>query len=223
MGFLETLANKGKAKLAGVGAAVAVIIAIALGLAWFFRSCQKEPGPKIPPRTQRSIDSLVITKPVFDSMQHAGQQQVARDTTRAISYRRQAQQAESSANFSKVTADTLAATAERIKAADSAATAWKAAYEARTREAESWHLAAIRNDSAYQAERDARLTLGSLYGADTLRRIATEKVTTELQDAIKHLQQPCRVIGRIPCPSRTVTFVLTAVAAGTAGYLAAKP
>lgn len=210
MRFPEAL----KTRLAGVGIITVVIIALALGAAWMFKSCQPEPGPKIPPATQKSIDSLAATKPTFDSVQHAGQQKVARDTLTAITHKRQATQAEASANFAKITADSLAATAARAKSADSAAAAWKAAYEARTREAESWHVAAIRNDSAYQAERQARITAVNLYVADTSRRVAVEKVNSELQEAIKKLEVPCRVpgtFGKIPCPSRTVTMVLTAV------------
>jgi cytoskeletal protein RodZ len=221
MGFPETV----KARLSGMGLALVGIVAVALGLAWAFRSCQPDPVPKIPAKTQHSIDSLVITKPAFDSSQHAGQQKVARDTLTAITHKSQATQAEARANFAKITADSLAATAARAKTADSAAAAWKEAYDARTREAEAWHVAAVRNDSAYQAEHAARITLGQLYAADTLRRVAIEHVNTQLQDAIKKLEQPCRVpgtFGKVPCPSRTVTMVVTAVAAGTAGVLAAK-
>lgn len=221
MRFPEAL----KTRLAGVGVTLAVIVAVAFGLAYMFRSCQPEPPPKIPPKTQKSIDSLEITKPAFDSAQHAGQQKVARDTTVAIGHKARANEAEASANFTKITADSLAAAATRAKNAEDAAAAWKEAFDARTREAEKWHLAAIRNDSAYKAERDARIAAVNLWVTDTLRRHAAEVVNTELRDAIKKLEQPCRVpgtFGKVPCPSRTVTFVLTAVAAGTAGVLAAK-
>jgi hypothetical protein len=188
MGFSQAL----KTRLSGMGLALVAIVAVALGLALAFRSCQPVPAPKIPAKTQHSIDSLVITKPTFDSSQHAGQQKVARDTLTAITHKTQATQAEARANFAKITADSLAATAARAKTSDSAATAWKEAYEARTREAEAWRISSVRNDSAFQAEHSARITLGQLYAADTLRRVAIERVNTELQDAIKKLEQPCR-------------------------------
>jgi hypothetical protein len=221
----QTLITAGKARLAGVGLILAVIAAVVLGLAWMFSSCRPEPGPKIPEKVQRTIDSLNQTKPAFDSVQKAGQQEVARDTTKALTHKRQAAQAEASAQFSKITADSLAATAARAKTADSAAAAWKDAYDARTREAEQWHAAAVRNDSAYQAERDARIAAVKLWVADTLRRHTSEQINSDLQDAIKKLEVPCRVpgtFGKVPCPSRTVTFVVTALAAGTAGALAAN-
>lgn len=218
----ETIVASGKAKLAGVGLALVSIIAVALLLAWLFKSCQREPPPKIPVKTQRTIDSLQNTKTTFDSSQTAGKQKVARDTTRAVTHHAAAVQAEASANFSKLTADSLAVTAAHAKTADSAAAAWKDAYDARTREAEQWHAAAVRNDSAYQAERDARIAAVSLWAADTLRRHVTEQVNLDLRKAIDKLQQPCKIIGPIPCPSRTVTMVLSAAAAGTAGLLAGK-
>lgn len=211
-----------ESKLAGVGVTALAVLAGAICLAWFFRSCQREPPPKIPPATQRSIDSLVITKPVFDSTQVAGRQQVARDTLVAVSHRRRAVQAEASAQVSKATADSLAVAAEKIKQTDSAVTAWKDAYQARTLEAESWRLAAVRNDSAYQSERRARLGLAQLYGADTLRRNAVERVNTELQTAILRLQQPCKVIGPISCPSRTVTMAVSLTAGAVIGFFAAR-
>lgn len=222
MRFSETVATIGKAKLAGAGLGIVAVIAAVLGLAWFFGSCQPEPGPKIPVKTQKSIDSMNTTKPAFDSTQRAGQQKVARDTLRATAHKAQATQAEATANFAKITADSLAITAARARSADSAAAAWKDAYDARTREAEAWHVAAVRNDSAYRAERDARLTLMTVYSADTLRRQATERINGELQKAIAKLQQPCRIVGPIPCPNRTVTMVISATLGAVAGAAAKR-
>lgn len=220
----STWVNFGKAKLMGLGLAGAFILVLLV--AWALRSCQPTPPPKIPPKVQKSIDSLATTRPSFDSAAVAGRQEVARDTTRATGFKKQGTQAEATANFAKITADSLAASAARTHASDSAAAAWKDAYDARTREAEAWHVAAVRNDSAYQAERDARVRLAGLYAADTLRRIATEKVNGELQDAIKKLQVPCTVpgtFGKVPCPSRTVVMVGSAGLGLLAGkFLAGK-
>lgn len=206
-------------KLAGLGLSAILIGALVIG--FMVKSCAREPGPKIPPKVQQSIDSLKITKPTFDSVARAGAATVARDTTRAKGYKTQATRTEITARGETVLADSLALVATRARSADSAALSWQSAYEARTREADAWHATAVRNDSAYLAERDARTQLAALYGADTLRRIATETVNTDLQKAIAKLQVPCRIIGPIPCPSRTATFVgsvvLGAVAARAIG------
>lgn len=222
MRFAETVASIGKAKLAGAGLGIVAIAAAVLGLAWMFKSCQPEPAPKIPPKTQRAIDSLTMTKPSFDASQVAGRQQVARDTIRASVQKRQASQAEASANFAKLTADSLAQTAAALHSADSAALAWKEAYDARTREAEAWHVASIRNDSAYRAEHDARVAMTALYEADTLRRHAIEAVNLDLQKAIKKLEAPCRIVGPIPCPNRTVTMVGSVILGAVAGAAAKR-
>lgn len=217
MRFTEAVTTIGRAKLAGAGFGIATILAAVLGLAWVMKSCAPEPAPKIPPKTQRAIDSLNMTKPNFDSMQVAGREQVARDTIRATGHKQEATRAEATANFAKLTADSLAETAAKLASSDSAALAWKDAYEARTREADAWHVAAVRNDSAYRAERDARLVLTTIYEADTLRRHAVEAVNVELQKAIGKLQQPCRIVGPIPCPNRTVTMVGSVVLGAVAG------
>ncbi len=199
-------------------AIVALVLLSALAVA--FGRCGGE-KPNIPPATQRSNDSLSITKPTFDSSQVAGRQQIARDTSRGVTQRANFVRAATSATASKATADSLAAVARRAdsiagaaRLADSLANAWRAVAEARAREAEQWHLAATSSDSAYQVERSARIAAVQLWVADTLRRHAVEKVNAELVTAIGNLQQPCKVAGTfglIPCPSRTVSAIGGAV------------
>lgn len=198
------------AKVLGLGGVVAVV----LGLAWFFASCRPEPQDKIPPEVARRIDSMDVTRPAFDSTQAAGRSAVARDTVFATVFKVRADTSARVAARARITADSLAEIA-RVK--DSSATAWKAAYEARTEEATEWRATAFRNDSAYRSERSARLGLAALYGADTLRRQATERINADLRRAIDRLEVPCRIVGPIPCPSRTVTMVLAGVGGAFAG------
>lgn len=211
-----------RVRLAGVGLALAAIVGGSFALAYVFKSCQPEPKPKIPVEVQKRIDSLAITKAAFDSGQKAGLGRIVHDTVRAIVYKTRAAESETRAEIANTTADSLAAQAALAKTADSAAVAWKAAYDVRTVEADQWRITAARNDSAYQAERSARVEALQLYDGAVKRLQSTELVNVDLRKAIAKLEQPCRILGPIPCPSRTVTLILSTVAAGTAGIMAGK-
>jgi hypothetical protein len=205
-------------KLAGVGivGVIAVIVAVVFGL----RGCQSDQGPKIDPVTQRLIDSLKMTKRSFDSTQHAVAQAVGRDTVISIVHDRASAVQLAAAKAAASRADSLAIVART--SADSA-TAWHRAYDARTEEAGKLQNALAQKDSALTSERSAFFQLSGAYDRDTLRRIAIEKVNDGLKDDIAKLQQPCRIVGPIPCPSRTAVALLAGVGGALAGYGAHRP
>lgn len=192
------------------------LLAAGLGVVLAWQSCRGPDGPKIPPEVSRRIDSMTVTRPVFDSTQAAGRVMVARDTTAALVAHMRAQHSRDSALLVSALADSLAEVAARALSADSAAAAWMLAYEARTEEAKRWRRSSDSLESAYQSERSARLTLSGLYGADTLRRIATERINADLRKAISKLEVPCRIVGPVPCPNRTVSALLGVVAGAAA-------
>jgi PBP1b-binding outer membrane lipoprotein LpoB len=200
----------GRGKLLGLTAAGVVILALAI--AFLLKGCGTPDKPKIDTKTQKSIDSLNATKPQFEKTKDSIITVVVHDTIRAAAVDRAANQTVARAQVAEHRADSLAAVAQQHS---DSAILWHNAYDARTVEADTLRKAVAQKDSAFQAERLAFVNLSALYGADTLRRIATEKVNLGLQNDIKKLQQPCTVpgtFGKIPCPSRTVTLVLTAAA-----------
>lgn len=183
-----------------IGCAVALVLVV---MVWYYR--RSSTVSLIPPRTQRSLDSLAITKPTFDSAQAAQRLAVVHDTVVSIVYRTKVERVMVHADAEHARADSLAVVA--AAATDSAATLWHRAYDVRTSEADSLRHALVLSDSAWQHERDAYTGMRLLYQNDTLRRHAVEKVNTELTVAIGKLQQPCRLLPFIPCPSRTVTAI----------------
>lgn len=192
----------------GVGVAVALVVMV-----WYHH--RSSTAPKIPPKTQRSIDSLSITKPTFDSMQAAGRLAVVHDTVISVVYRTKVERVAVAAAKIGVVADSLAVVAAR---AGDSSVVWHAAYTARTREADSLMVALAASDSAWMSERRALTEMSTLYARDTLRRHATEKVNEELVTAIGKLQQPCRILPFVPCPSRLVTAAGSAAVAAVVTY-----
>lgn len=195
--------------IGGVVAGVVLIVMV-----WYSR--RTSTAPKIPPRTQRSLDSLSITKPTFDSTQAAGRRAVIHDTVVSVVYRTRVEQVVSHANVAHARADSLAAVA-RV-ATDSAATLWHRAYDVRTSEADSLRRALAFSDSAWQYQRDAYTGMRLLYQQDTLRRVAIERVNRELVTAIGKLQQPCRILPFVPCPSRVLTAIGSAAIGAVVVY-----
>lgn len=181
------------------------------------KSCRPEAeAPKIPIETQVTIDSLRRTAEAFRRMADSSQRIIVYDTIRSVVIEKVAIATTKAGEKLGARADSIAAVAR-----DSSAL-WESAYRVRTMEADTLRLAVSQLDTALAFERAARRTLGQVYGADTLRRVAIEHVNADLQDAINHLQQPCKVIGPIPCPSRSVTMVLSLVAGAAVGYIAPR-
>lgn len=193
-----------KAAITGSG-----IVIIILVLAYLLKNCGGGGKAKIDAKTQRSIDSLAATRPAFQRTKDSIITVVVHDTVHAAVVYRTSIATGARAEASGRIADSLGSLA-RLHA--DSARLWRAAYESRTREVDTLKLAVVQLDSAYRYEHEARIALGTLYGADTIRRIAEERVNAGLIRDISRLQQPCKVVGFIPCPTRTVTMVVTAVA-----------
>ncbi len=191
---------------------IGVAVLLLVGAVWLW-SRHKGNEPKIPIETQRTLDSLKETSWEFKHQKDSIIRVVVYDTVQAIRAETAARQARARAQTEQHRADSLAMVART--STDSAST-WRQAYEARTAEAVELRTTVAAKDSAYRFERDARQALSVLYGADTTRRIAIERVNADLVKAIARLEQPCRVIGPIPCPSRTASAIL----AGTLGAIA---
>lgn len=108
-------------------------------------------------------------------------------------------------------ADSLAAVAEARAGAAEEAASWRSAYTARTIERDTL-VAALQ---ASEAGRVAALTRAA--EAEGARDLAIEQTralrgfVAQLQDELRDLEPRCRVLGRVPCPSRTAVGVATFV------------
>jgi hypothetical protein len=213
----------GRGRVLGLGAAGVVIAALLI--AYLFKGCGGPDQPKIDPKTQKTIDSLDVTKPEFKKQQDSIITVVIHDTVKAAAVDRAADQSRARAQIAEHRADSIAAIAREH--ADSALL-WRQAYDARTTEADTLRKAVAQKDSALKSERSAFANLSILYAKDTTRRLVIEGVNEGLKRDIAKLQQPCTVpgtFGKIPCPSRTVTLLLTTAAIEGIHYAqkAAKP
>lgn len=184
---------------------LAVLVA-ALSIALVLKSCAPEPDAKIPPDLQRKIDSLEATRRPTAATRDSIIRIVVHDTIRAGASSARGDTATRAAAVTQRTADSLAALA-RVSA-DSAAL-WHAAYDAQLQTSDSLRVAVASKDSAYREERDARVHLLTVVHADTLRINAIQDAHDRLWKRVNELELPCKIIGPIKCPSRTVTMLIT--------------
>lgn len=206
-----------RAQFVGIGGLMGLVIVV-LVVGYMLKSCNspKDNTPKLPPAVVRTIDSLDRTKPEFDRSQDSLRHALERDTIRANAYKVAADAFSGRIRAARRLADSLAGQARTTNAPDSG---WRRAYEERTVEAEGLRSSLAQTDSAYRSERDARITLGAAYGADTLRRIAVEKLNAGLRKAIDDLERPCKFARFISCPSRTTTAVVSAIVGAGSMYV----
>jgi hypothetical protein len=221
-------AGKGWVLAASGGTLLALGVILVL---WMGR-CSPTPGPKIDPKTQHSLDSLALTAQQFKAQRDSLLLHVKHDTILSITYQHDAAVANQAAERSRANAvaagkraDALAQEAAAARTAADSATKYHAALDERTRERDTLLVTVTQKDSAYRAqlaatakEHSAFVNLSTAYGADTSRRVALERVNAGLVADIARLQQPCKLIGPVPCPSRTVTGLLSA----GLGYLAGR-
>jgi hypothetical protein len=190
---------------------VTAILVVATVL--IFRGCgtpKQTEADKLPPAVVKTMDSLAHEQPAFVHRQDSLVKVVVFDTARAVAYRKAEERAKMAAASAERRADSLGRVA-------TSANEWHAAYEARSSQADTLKMALARADSVAEAERSARRTLALAYGADTTRRVAVEKLNADLREAIRSLEKPCRIIGPIPCPSRTASAGLGLLAGAVAG------
>lgn len=182
---------------------IIAVLAIALGL----KSCERSPEAKIPPALQKTIDSLATTAPAFVAHRDSVIRVTVQDTTAARKANARADAAIATADRLQRIADSLTDLARSN--ADSVA--WERALAAQRHVSDSLRLALAAKDAAYQTERLNTIRLLGVVQGDSLRINAVVDANNRLQKRISELEVPCRVLGPIPCPSRTVTFVVTAV------------
>lgn len=181
------------------------VIVVALVLALALKSCQRsDVGVKIPPRLERTLDSLDATAATFKAARDSAARIVASDALESARLTRVARIARVESDGFRRAADSIAVLASAQ--ADSAAL-WREAYDARTTEATQLRVALDTTETALKAERAARANVARLWQNAEIRQRELEHVTDGLRSAITRLEKPCRIVGPIPCPSRTVSAV----------------
>ncbi len=184
-----------------------VTIIAALAIALVIKSTQGTPEPKIPPALQHELDSLRETKPAFDAHQDSVIRITVRDTTAAKKANARADSSKRSADSLQVIADSL-----RKVASVSADTAdYRKAIDAQRHVSDSLRVALASKDSAYRVEKANTVRLLFQLDSTSRRNNAIDDANAKLQKRIAELEVPCRIVGPVPCPSRTVTMVLTTV------------
>jgi hypothetical protein len=192
----------------------ALTLALVLVSAGIFLRSSHQPAP-VPPKLQKTIDSLAIVKPIEDHRLDSLKQDAARSAKLAEAATKRAELAQASAEIHKRRADSLAKVAASRPVGptiDSAATEWHRAYDERTTEAEGLRRAvAEKDDGIVQLNgiiTDLRLSNATLAKRDT----AQTAVIIGLQAAVTEAGK-CRIALGIPCPSRPVSYALGAATA----------
>lgn len=181
------------------------VIAGALAIGLVFKSCQRpDDSGKIPAPLERKLDSLAVTAPAHQDRQDSIIRVVMVDTIAARRHAAAATAAKRDAEASRQRADELERQAR--SRADSAIL-WRQAYDARTEEAAGLRVSLASTDSALAAEKSARAAALAGWRSETARRMSIEDANQGLRAAIARLEKPCRIVGPIPCPNRTVAFV----------------
>lgn len=183
---------------------VAIIVALAGALV--FTSCPRpDPAEKIPVEIRKASDSLKATRPEAEHRRDSVLRVVAVDTARAVRAERLARAAKDSAEGFRKRADS---TATQARLYGDSAFLWRSAYENRTEEADQLRTALSSSDSALQARTAAGANLRLLWlDSEARRRKAEEVVIPGFERAIAQLEQPCRILGPIRCPSRKAVLI----------------
>lgn len=172
---------------------------------------RSEAGEKVPASIAKTADSLKVTRPAADNRRDSLVRSAAADTMRAVRAERLAKAARDSAERFRKAADSAAALA---RVYGDSAFLWRDAYENRTAEAGQLRTALDSAEAGNRAMTSAAASLRLAWlDADARRRQAEEVVIPGLERAIRQLDQPCRIVGPIKCPSRRVSFVAGAVGA----------
>lgn len=192
-----------------VGTIVGTVAGCCVALAW-----PRPAPPAIPRPVQRALDSLALTRARDSAVADSLRQVASRATARADSAARRARAVEARSRAAKVLADSLASeAARRDSGATDGASPWRAAYLARTAEADSLRAALAAQAAATALVRDSALAaLRADLAATTARLRAVERVNQQLAQAAERVGR-CTVLF-IPCPTRGQAFVAGLVIGG---------
>lgn len=194
------------------------VVSVVLALAVVgFAFCRPHDNP-IPRKDAATLDSLVYTWPTYQAAQAA---QVKIETTYVAKSNKAARVSDQSghrADLIAVIADSLERVADASRDTSS-----------------RWHAVAVARDSeatAYKVSRDsARSALTEMTiakAAADVRADSAEKRRSDSEDLNRRLAKDvktanrCTILWTVRCPSRTETFIGTALATAAASYVALR-
>lgn len=171
-----------------------------------------------PAKDQHTLDSLQITKPIFQANQDSLVKRETLYVRRVDTLRTIVTRLVTTSNELHAQADSFAAVA-RV-ASDSAASKWQMAYTLRTREADTLRAALDTTTKALDAEHQAHLAADLRADNASTRLTASEDLNARLATDIKKASE-CKILF-LRCPSRGVMFVAGVVSVETAHVLVTR-
>ncbi|MBA3890984.1 MAG: hypothetical protein H0X64_10680 [Gemmatimonadaceae bacterium] len=148
---------------------------------------------------------------------------VSRDSAIAagLAWERRSHVAERQRDVARAASDSLAERAAMAPTAADSATLYAGAYNACRISLDAATLSCAQKDSALLEERSARADAERIAAVNLRGQLRADSVLAIAVSNPRVVQERCRVAGLIPCPSRTVVLVGTAIAVHgvTAGWL----
>jgi hypothetical protein len=177
----------------------AAIAGALVAVAIWFAYCRPKPNV-IPAREQFSIDSGKVTKPAFDSTQHAAIQSATTVITKIVHDSGAVVAARAEADQLRHVADSALAVARQLH--DTSSAAFVAAENA-TKEADRLRASNELLAADLHVAKDTIVALVQQIRRDSTRQHATDDLNARLARDVKTAGQ-CRILPFVACPSRLV-------------------
>lgn len=173
---------------------------VAVAVVWFLIGRIFPSNPPGPTKSEKTSDSLAITKPIDQALIDSSNARIAKRQPTSDSAIGAARTAQARADRSRRKADSLAIAKQ-----------WDSAYVARTVEADSLRSVVASNATViFNLKADTTDLRGQLRIVNK-RLKTTEDVNAGLRKDLTQARQ-CKIAGLINCPSRIQTAAMTAVA-----------
>lgn len=196
-----------------IGTLICIVVIIAATILVAY--CRPKPTP-VPPKEQKSLDSLAITKPAFDSTVQAK----AKAETVYIARARENAAIAASVRHVADSLRQVAIVAQRAaEDARDTSSRWFRVAQLNRQEADTLRVALDRQTARADNLFEAMTTAEARAQLLTARLVSVEDLNHRLTADLQRSDPPCRVAFIAKCPSRRVSAVLGAGAAlGVALY-----
>lgn len=194
---------------------IAVGIAVAFIILFVFMFCRAQPNV-VPPKDQKTFDSLGATKPAYDSGRKENVKAQGAAVLRSSTHARQATQSLHAADSLHALAIALQRLAEAAKDTSSR---WYPVAVARQKENDSLRASNRGLDSALTEQKAATALADQRARIDSIRLFVSSQLNDRLANDIKTAGQCRWMAGLLACPTRTataITFAVVGVVAKTA-------
>jgi chromosome segregation ATPase len=182
-------------------------IAVLLGLV-IWQEIRSRPEPTTPPAVAARQDSIERTRPGADRAIDSLKTSAAEAEARSRRAEARARAEEDSTRSAKGRADSLARVAAESKTAADSATYYRQAYAERTAEAEGLRRSLASREDALTESYAASARLAAAADSADRRRKVVEDQNLDLTRALKKAAKKDKLLGLIPLPSRTSSFLV---------------